>query len=826
MGEENSITRPNPENSEKTKNGESTRDTLARTKGDAETTLDGTANRGTAGETTILSGRTSIGPYFLTRLLGEGGMGQVWLAEQIAPVKRRVALKLIKGGMYDNRVMQRFEAERQSLAVMNHPTIAKIFDAGSTDDGQPYFVMEYVEGLSITHYCDHKRMKIRERLELFIKVCEGVQHAHQKAIIHRDLKPSNILVQEVDGKPLPRIIDFGIAKAISQEGTRKQAKVTRVGALMGTPGFISPEQADPGVLDVDTRTDVYSLGVILYVLLTGKLPFDEERWTSRPLDEVLRELRQEDPLSPSAKLKVEKKTATESAENRSSDARQLVNQLRGDLDWITMKALEKDRARRYGTPTELAGDVQRYLAKQPVMARGASAGYHLQKYVQRHRMGVAVGTGAAAMLLAFAAAQAVELRRITRERDRANRITEFMSNMFKVADPNESRGNSITAREILDKGAASIDQGLAQDPEVGTQLMDLMGTVYQTLGLYSRSQTLLEHAVELQKRALGPDRAETLKSQSDLAWTLDHTGKFTEAENLERQTLEAQRRVLGPENKQTLKTMNNLAWTLHQEGRDAEAEKIGREGMATEQHVYGENNSLTVAAMSNLGVILKTEGKYSEAEKLERESLEVRKRVFGMDQPETLQTMDNLATILTSEERYAEAEELVRETLELERRVLGPEHPFTAETIDNLAYDVMKQGRAAEAEKLQREALEIEKRTLGPEHPDTLLTMSNVAASLEMEGRYADSQKVLEELREMQKRVYGQNSPKIAETTYDLACLAARSGKKAAALALLQEAIDRGLSAEVIRQMDKDDDLNSLHGDPAFEAMVAARKKE
>ena len=826
MGEENSIPKPNPENSEKTKNDESTRDTLTRTKADAETTLDSAVSRGTTGETPTFSGRPSIGPYVLTRLLAEGGMGQVWLAEQIAPVKRRVALKLIKGGMYDNRVMQRFEAERQSLAVMNHPTIAKIFDAGSTVDGQPYFVMEYVDGPSITRYCDHKRMKIRERLEMFVKVCEGVQHAHQKAIIHRDLKPSNILVQEVDGKPLPRIIDFGIAKAISAEGSSKPAIVTRVGVLMGTPAFMSPEQGDPGVLDVDTRTDVYSLGVILYVLLTGKLPFDQERWTSRPIDEVLRQLRQEDPLSPSAKLKAEKKTAIESAEKRSSDAHQLVSQLRGDLDWITMKALEKDRARRYGTPTELAADVQRYLAKQPVMARGASAGYRLRKYGQRHRLGVSVGAGAAAMLLAFAAAQTVELRRITRERDRANRIAEFMSNMFKVADPNESRGNSITAREILDKAAASIDQGLAQDPEVGAQLMDLMGTVYQTLGLYSRSQTLLEHAVDIQKRALGPDREETLKSQSDLAWTLDHAGKSTEAEKLERQTLEAQRRVLGPENKQTLKTVNNLAWTLHQEGHDEEAEKIGREGLATEQRVYGKDNSLTVAAMSNLGVILKTEGKYPEAEKLERESLEVKKRILGAAQPETLQTMDNLATILASEERYAEAEEVVRKTLELEKRVLGPEHPFTAETIDNLAYDVMKQGRAAEAEKLQREALEIEKRTLGPEHPDTLLTMSNLAASLEMEGRYAESQRVLEELREIQKRLYGPNSPQIAETTYNLACAAARSGKKSAALALLREAIDHGLSAEVIRQMDQDEDLNSLRGDPTFEAILAARKKK
>jgi eukaryotic-like serine/threonine-protein kinase len=291
-----------------------------------------------------------IGPYNLLRQLGEGGMGQVWLAEQTSPVKRLVALKLIKGGKYDNHVIFRFESERQSLALMNHPVIAKIFDAGTTADGQPYFVMEYVDGPAFTRYCDNKKLKIRERLQLFIKVCEGFQHAHQKAVIHRDLKPSNVLVEEIDGKPIPRIIDFGIAKAVSSQQNSDQTVFTQMGALIGTPGFMSTEQADPSVLDVDTRTDVYSLGVILYVLLTGTLPFDEDQQRKRPLDEILRQLRQEDPPSPSAKMSAEKKTATDSAAKRSTDRRQLVSALRGDLDWITMKALGKDRARRYGTP--------------------------------------------------------------------------------------------------------------------------------------------------------------------------------------------------------------------------------------------------------------------------------------------------------------------------------------------------------------------------------------------------------------------------------------------------------------------------------------------
>ena len=290
----------------------------------------------------------SIGPYRLIRKLGEGGMGQVWLAEQSAPVKRQVALKIIKAGRYDDSALLRFDVERQTLAIMDHPAIAKVFDAGSTPEGQPYFVMEYVPGFPITTYCDQKHLSVQERLALFIKVCEGVQHAHQKAIMHRDLKPSNILVVEVDGKPMPRIIDFGIAKAISQQG-EDETLVTRAGGMVGTPGYMSPEQADPTVPDVDTRTDVYSLGVVLYELLTGVLPFDARQWQTKPFHEMLRQLHEEDPPSPSTRISGDS-TSTTAAQRRNTDPRQLASLLRGDLDWITLKALEKDRARRYGTP--------------------------------------------------------------------------------------------------------------------------------------------------------------------------------------------------------------------------------------------------------------------------------------------------------------------------------------------------------------------------------------------------------------------------------------------------------------------------------------------
>ena len=349
--------------------------------------------------------------FQLVRKLGEGGMGQIWLAEQTSPVRRQVALKLIKAGMYDEAVVHRFQSERQSLAIMDHPAIAKVFDAGSTPADQPYFVMEYVPGLPITTYCDQKRLPARERLALLVKVCEGVQHAYQKAIIHRDLKPSNILVVEVDGKPVPRIIDFGIAKAISQQPD--EMLMTRAGGMVGTPGYMSPEQADPSIPDVDTRTDVYSLGVVLYELLAGVLPFDVTQWRTKPFHEVLRQLHEDDPPNPSARISGGPLSTTTAA-NRTTDPRQLASLLRGDLDCITLKALEKDRSRRYGTPSELSAEIGRYLRNEPVTARPASAAYRAKKYVQRHKFGVAAVSAMALLLIAFGVMQTIQLRRITR----------------------------------------------------------------------------------------------------------------------------------------------------------------------------------------------------------------------------------------------------------------------------------------------------------------------------------------------------------------------------------------------------------------------------
>ena len=829
MGEENPTPRFDPENPKKRVDAGGAHIDAAGVSVGGETTLD-TGGSGAAAAKAV--DRMSIGPYVLVKKLGEGGMGQVWLAEQTGPVKRRVALKLIKGGVYENAMIQRFEAERQSLAAMSHPAIAKVFDAGATKDGQPYFVMEYVDGLPITKYCDNKKLKVRERLELFIQVCEGVQHAHQKAIIHRDLKPSNILVVEVDGKPVPRIIDFGLAKAISPQPGGEQTLYTQMGGLVGTRGFMSPEQADPSVLDVDTRTDVYSLGVTLYTLLTGTLPFDPEQWKKKPFDEVLRQLREEDPPSPSTRLSEEKETAKDSATNRGTEPKQLVALLRGDLDWITMKAVEKDRGRRYGAPSELAADLDRYLQNRPVVARPASTAYRARKYVQRHRVGVTVASGAAALLVAFALAQAVQLRRITRERDRANRITDFMTSMFKVSDPSEARGNSVTAREILDKASKDIDTGLAKDPDLKAQMLHVMGTVYDSLGLYTRAESLLERAVDIRRQLRGSKNSETLTSMDRLAWALNNEGRYPESEKLLREVVDIRRRVLGPEHPDTLESTDELAFILDREGRTSEAEKLQREVVNTRRRllgpesletaasmmhlansllfegrygdaekleretldirrrVLGPDNLVTLAAMHNLAFTLEREGRYTEAEKFDRQVLDVLRRVQGSEHPDTLSTTSNLAWVLHQEGRYAEAEKLQREVVETARRVLGPERPSANGWTGRLADDLVAEGRYPEAEKLQREDVDIRRRVLGPEHPETLLSMGDLAVTLQYEGYYAEAEKLQRRTIEIQRRVLGPDHPDVLTTMGRLARTLDREGHSTEAEKLQRQVVD------------------------------------
>ena len=804
----------------------------------------------------------SIGPYRLLKILGEGGMGQVWLAEQTFPVRRQVALKLIRSGMFHSVALQRFQSERQSLAIMDHPCIAKVFDAGAAPGGQPYFVMEYVEGLPITQYCDQKKLPLRDRLRLFIQVCEAVQHAHRKAIIHRDLKPANILVVEIDGKPRPRIIDFGIAKtAVPSEPD--VTVFTQAGVLLGTPGYMSPEQIDPTIRDVDTRTDVYSLGVILYELLTGSLPFDTQQLKKQPLDKLLRILREEDPPSPSTKVDAESDKTIESAALRGLQPAQLVTLLRGDLDWVTMKALERDRDRRYGSPSELAADIERYLQNRPVLARPATASYRLRKYVRRHGFAVAVASGGLALLIAFAIMQAVQLRRITRERDRANRITEFMTSMFKVADPNEARGNSITAREILDKSSKEIETGLSRDPQLQAQLMGTMGQVYVSMGLFPQGQAMLERAIQNGRRVGGPDDPDALRARSYLSFLLLRQGRYADAEKLFKEAIPAQERVfgtndvitlntrryfasvlefegkyaeadsvmtkvladdrrsLGTENAETLRAMNVMANILDDEKRLPEAEKLYRQTLEIQMRTLGPDAPETLTSASNLAGALQELGRLDEAEKLQRETLVARAHVLGPDHPDTLAVKANLANTLDSASRFVEAETIYHEVIDAQTRVLGADNPDTLVTAGNLGSTLQRDGKLAEAEKLQHSILEAKRRILGPNHPETLKTLASLAATLFIEGKDTEARKIYSDRIETIRKQPGQAG--LGGAYYDFACGAALAGHRDEAFELLRRAVDAGYVDLENTQSDRD--LQSLYSDPRFPILLADMKQ-
>jgi eukaryotic-like serine/threonine-protein kinase len=725
--------------------------------------------------------------FQLVRKLGEGGMGQVWLSEQTSPVRRQVALKLIKAGMYDEGMVQRFRAERQLLAIMDHPAIAKVFDAGATPQGQPYFVMEYVPGLPITEYSDRKKLKIRDRLELFIQACEGVQHAHQKAIIHRDLKPANILVVEVDGKAVPRIIDFGLAKVTAPQ-VSGETLFTQLGHLVGTPGYMSPEQADPRVRDIDTRTDVYSLGVILYVLLTGSLPFETMLKEKQPLDELLRKLREEEPPRPSTKVSTDRGTSAITAEARSTEPRQLVSQLRGDLDWITMKALEKDRDRRYGSASELADDIGRYLNHEPVLAVPPSAIYRARKFARRYRVALITASTFALVLVAATAVSIQQSLRASRETAVAQAVNDFLQNDLlaqasatRQSGPRAKPDPDLKVRTALDRAAGKIEGKFEKQPEVEASIRDTIGQTYMDLGLYPEAGKQLERALDLYRRALGAGDPKTIKTMSRLGRIADLQGRFPQAEALFSQALESQRRVLGPEHPDTLASMSGLANVYYSEGKYPEAERLHSQTLEIRRRVLGREHPDTLVSMNGLAIAYQVQGKYAQAEELSSQTLEIRQRVLGPEHPETLSSMNNLAIVYSMENKRAQAEALYSQTLEIRRRVLGPEHPYTLSSMINLATIYYYEGKYEQAEELHSQTLEIKRRVLGPEHPDTLTSMNNLAAVYAVQGKYAQSEEMFTKAVETSKRVLGPEHPLTLDFLAEFAFLYERESKYALA---------------------------------------------
>ncbi len=775
-----------------------------------------------------------IGPYHLLESLGEGGMGEVYLAEQKTPIKRRVALKLIKLGMDSKAVIARFEAERQALAIMDHPAVAKVFGAGTTPQGGPYFVMEYVKGVPITEYCDRHRLTTRERLDLFREVCAGVQHAHQKAIIHRDLKPSNVLVTEQDGKRLPKIIDFGVAKATAQKLTEKTL-FTELGILIGTPEYMSPEQADLTGEDVDTRTDVYSLGVMLYELLSGVLPFDPRELRQAGIEGIRRKIREEEPKRPSTRISTLGEASTESAKRRGVTLPTLQRQLRGDLDWIVMKALEKDRVRRYGSPSEIAADIGRYLAEEPVLASPPSAMYRAKKFSRRHRFGVTAAVVGVLALIGFGAAMGLQANRIASQRDRAEQaladlesVAEFQAEMLlgmdtqgvgkrlladlgeRMAAVRRSQGQSeaevaaavaafeesleglnatdvalrLIDEEILARALDTVEDQFADQPLVDARLRRTIGRTYWALGLYDQAEPALEAATATWKRELGTDNMETLHSMNILAILYINQGRYAEAEKLQIETIEGQKRVLGADDPQTLASMNNLANLYSDLGRYAESEVLAVAALEAHKRVRGPEDKRTLSYMNNLAGLYTDTGRYDEAEPLLVEALEIQKRVLGADHPETLASINNLANLYSWQGRNAEAESLYVETLEIARRIYGAEHPATLGFMNNLARQYAGEGRFAEAEPLYVEALEAQERILGADHVATLRSVSNLAVLYHQQGRLAEAESLYVESLEIQRQVLGTDHPVTLGSMNNLAFLCSGKGRFAEAEAL------------------------------------------
>ncbi len=705
----------------------------------------------------------SFGRYRLLQRLGEGGMGEVWLAEQTEPVRRQVAVKVIKAGMDSTQVVARFEAERQALALMDHPAIATVFDGGTTPQGRPYFAMEYVRGEPITAYCDRHRLSTSQRLELFMQVCEGVQHAHQKGIIHRDLKPSNVLVTIQDDHPVPKIIDFGVAKATAQHLTERSL-FTELGVLIGTPEYMSPEQAEMGGLDIDTRTDIYALGVLLYELLTGSLPFDHKELRRAGLAEIQRIIREKEPPRPSTRITQLGPASTEAARNRHTEPRRLASELRGDLDWISMRALEKDRTRRYQTANALAADIRRHLNSEPVSAGPPSAAYRAGKFVRRHRFGVAAAVTLAVLLAAFAGATAVQARRIARERDKARRLATFMVQLFKVSDPREARGNTITAREVLDRGADKIRGDLKEQPETRADLMETMADVYDSLGLFDRAADLARESVAFRRQAMGRDPRALGESLTILGNTLMDKGDLKEAEAAYREAVEIHRRLFGPESLEVAKSLNNLSGVLDPQGRYDEASRLMEESLRIKRRRLDPDDPILANSIYNLGVELYHRGDLGGAEKLLREALTIQRRTLGEDHPDVAFTLQAVAVTLDEHGQYAEAERAYREALALQRKVLGPEHPEIVTTLTNLGVTLRHQGQLAAAKDVFGEALSMSRKLFGPETTDTAAVLAGLAEVDLLEGEVREAEDLARQSLAFREKLLGAEHQDTAES--------------------------------------------------------------
>ncbi|MHC4695999.1 MAG: tetratricopeptide repeat protein [Planctomycetota bacterium] len=711
-----------------------------------------------------------IGPYKILEVLGEGGMGVVYHAQQTKPIKREVALKLVKLGMDTKQVIARFESERQALALMDHPNVAKVFDAGATEHGRPYFVMELVHGLPITAHCDRHKLTIDERLDLFMKSCEAIQHAHQKGIIHRDIKPSNILVEYQNGQATPKIIDFGVAKATSQPLTERTF-FTEQGQMLGTPAYMSPEQADLSTQDIDTRCDIYSLGVLLYELLTGTLPFNAQSLRSAGFGEIQRIIRDEEPQKPSTRMSSggsvssDQKGASDSsilelaAKKRRSDPRALRSRIRGDLDWIVMKCLEKDRSRRYETADRLARDVRRFLNDEPVSAGPPGAGYRLRKAIRRNKGLVLAALLVLLLLVVGVSGTTVGMFRAKRAQAKSQLVATLLTDMLKTAGPEVAQGlDNTLLRKMVDQTSEGVGKKLANEPDVQATIRNTLGVTYRELGEYPAAELQLRTALDLRRQYFGDEHETVAESLHELGGVLWAKGEHNEAESLLREALAMRRKLLGSEHAKVAESMNDVAVVLLHDGDYENAEPLCREALAMRRHLLGNDDPKTLVSINNVGYLLQKTGKLAEAEPYLHEALVGNRRVLGDDHPETLASITNMGALLRDQDKLAEAERYHREALEARRRVLGDDHWQTLVSINNMGFLLQKMGKLAEAESYYREGQERHRRVLGDDHPDTLTCISNMGRLLVQVGKSTEGERLVREAVDRGRSVLGETN--------------------------------------------------------------------
>jgi len=744
-----------------------------------------------------------IGRYKLLQQIGEGGCGVVYMAEQEEPVRRRVALKVIKLGMDTKSVIARFEAERQALALMDHPNIAKVLDAGATDAGRPFFVMELVKAVPITRYCDENNLGTATRLGLFVEVCHAIQHAHQKGIIHRDIKPSNIMVADHDGVPVPKIIDFGIAKATTDQRLTDKTVFTAFEQFIGTPAYMSPEQAKLSGLDIDTRSDIYSLGVLLYELLTGKTPFDAKRLLEAGLDEVRRIIREEDPARPSTKLEtLDAAEQTTVARHRQSDPPKLAHLIRGDLDWIVMKALEKDRARRYETANGLAMDIQRHLENDPVLARPPSAAYRLQKTWRRHKTAFAVVALLATVLVAATAVSGWQAVRANRQARRAlqaeslakqrladsEAIAHFLTEVFKSPSPLRD-GRTITVAESLSNAAMRLEIELTNQPARQAEFRSAIGETYYGLGLFQEAIRLQEKARDYYLAASGPESLDTLVATRRVANLYAEVGRLDEAIKMLEQVLTQSRKALGPEHLETINAMSILAGACNVADRWDESLKLRAESLALSRNVNGPENPITIQFMEELAISHLQLGHLRDSIPLGEQVLALSARVLGPEHRQTLRCMYSLGASYYAAGRRDEALKLWEEALPLDRKVNGPEHPLTLKVMSRLAIIYGETGRHDEALKLSGQVLAINRKLNGPEHPDTLEAMQVSAISYDRASRHEEALKLLEEALELSSKRFGTENPITLSTMGNLSFVLYEAGRRDEAIKLGEQVL-------------------------------------